>query len=76
MDATIGIWKVDAPNEVFRTLEGPGADINWCQWHPKGLAIAAGAEDHTIWIWDLTKPLAILQGLDGTSKVGGFSETG
>lgn len=76
MDGTIGIWKVDAPNNVFRTLEGPGADINWMEWHPKGPAIVAGSEDLTIWVWDLAKPLAIMQGFEAPSKMGGWSPNG
>ena len=76
MDGTIGIWKVEAPNSVFRTLEGPGSDINWMEWHPKGPAIVAGSEDLTIWVWDLAKPLAIMQGFEAPSKMGGFSPNG
>lgn len=76
MDGTVGIWKTEAPTAVFRTLEGPGAEINWMEWHPKGPAVVAGAEDLTIWVWDLAKPLAIIQGLEAPSKVGGFSPNG
>ncbi|KAL9940279.1 hypothetical protein V8E36_000984 [Tilletia maclaganii] len=39
-------WKVIA------NLEGPD-EITWMSWHPKGPVLVAGAQDGTVWMWQL-----------------------
>ena len=36
MDATVKIWSVEEPGKLIETLEGPGEDIEFISWHPKG----------------------------------------
>ncbi|CAD7937975.1 unnamed protein product [Amoebophrya sp. A25] len=36
---------------VARTLEGPGAEIEFGAWHPKGNVFLAGSGDSTSWMW-------------------------
>jgi hypothetical protein len=32
-------------------LEGPGSEVEWIQWHPKGDVLLAGSTDATAWMW-------------------------
>ncbi|CAD6920947.1 unnamed protein product [Tilletia controversa] len=63
MDGTVRVWTaaVEAGPEaeaaghawsVCATLEGPD-EITWMSWHPKGPVLVAGAQDGTVWMWQL-----------------------
>jgi WD40 repeat protein len=44
MDSTVKIWDVKSGTEKI-TLDGPGDEIRFVDWHPKGNVIAAGLFD-------------------------------
>ncbi|KAE8231978.1 hypothetical protein CF326_g2998 [Tilletia indica] len=63
MDGTVRVWSAaaaaagggdDATSAwtVCATLEGPD-EIVWMAWHPKGPVLVAGAQDGTVWMWQL-----------------------
>ena len=43
LDGIVKIWDT-AGNEIS-TLEGPGSDIEWVDWHPRGAVLLAGSTD-------------------------------
>ncbi|ETO09061.1 hypothetical protein RFI_28326 [Reticulomyxa filosa] len=54
MDNSISIYH---KNELYERLEGPGAEVEWIDWHPKGLLLLCGARDNTVWLWQIhTQP--------------------
>ncbi|KAK0563830.1 60S ribosomal subunit assembly or modification protein [Tilletia horrida] len=66
MDGTVKVWTaagtatqgadgvedVNAAWTACATLEGPD-EITWMAWHPKGPVLVAGAQDGTVWMWQL-----------------------
>ncbi|KAK0565825.1 60S ribosomal subunit assembly or modification protein [Tilletia horrida] len=64
MDGTVKVWGKDAQApanaegteswKVVAALEGPD-EITWMSWHPKGPVLVAGAQDGTVWMWQLPK---------------------
>jgi len=50
MDATVRIWN-SSTGELVNNLEGPGADIEWIEWHPKSYGILCGTAEATAWAW-------------------------
>eukprot|EP00923_Selenidium_pygospionis_P009767 GHVN01016797.1.p1 GENE.GHVN01016797.1~~GHVN01016797.1.p1 ORF type:complete len:663 (+),score=232.18 GHVN01016797.1:143-2131(+) len=36
---------------LLHHLTGPGGDLEWCKFHPKGYALLAGCGDSTLWLW-------------------------
>ena len=51
MDSTVKIWSVQDSGKLVETLDGPGEDIEFISWHPKGNVILAGSVDTTCWMW-------------------------
>jgi len=64
--------------ELSQTLEGPGGDVEWLSWHPRGYCIMAGFDDGSVWLW-MTKTgnlFNILVGHGGNVTCGQFSKDG
>ena len=36
---------------LAQALEGPGEEVLWVAWHPKGQVVLAGSADFTAWMW-------------------------
>lgn len=51
MDGLVKIWPTPDHN-LLHTLEGPGEEIEWIDWHPKGDIILAGSSDYSSWMWN------------------------
>ena len=51
MDSAVKIWNVQDSGTLVETLEGPGEDIEFMSWHPKGNVLLAGSVDTTCWMW-------------------------
>jgi WD40 repeat protein len=51
MDGKVKVWKVEN-GEIILSLEGPDETM-WLDWHPKGNILLAGANDGTIWMWQI-----------------------
>lgn len=49
-DATVRIWTASS-GALLHALDGPGKEIEWLHWHPKGHAIIAGSADGMAWMW-------------------------
>ena len=49
-DSCVKIWQARGPKTgtLIATLEGPGQEIEWIKWHPKGDVILAGSADGSI----------------------------
>lgn len=59
MDSTVQVYRIhSAPEEKethvehLRTLDGPGAEIEWMCWHDKAPILAAGSADLSVWMWN------------------------
>lgn len=51
-DSQVIVWDV-ATGEQKVVLDGPGKEIEWLRWHPKGNVIFAGSADNTAWLWNV-----------------------
>ena len=64
---------------LLHSLEGPGGEISFLQWHPRGNALLAGASDGSAWLWAVERAEArFLQVFTCDSAVtcGSFSLSG
>ncbi|KAF7986490.1 hypothetical protein HWV62_31297 [Athelia sp. TMB] len=57
MDGRVRVWRrvgrADWRTWEFLTeLQGPD-EVMWLRWHPKGSVLLAGANDSTVWLWQL-----------------------
>ena len=50
LDGGVRLWSV-ASGACLSVLEGPGSDVAFLAWHPRGDALAAGSADTTVWLW-------------------------
>ena len=51
LDGCVCIWTVPQ-GRLVKKLEGPDADIQWLNWHPRGPVVVAGSVDSTVWLWN------------------------
>ncbi|XP_027367461.1 angio-associated migratory cell protein-like [Abrus precatorius] len=51
LDGIVKVWGVSG-NWEGKTLEGPGGDIEWLRWHPRGHILLAGFLDSTVRMWN------------------------
>ncbi|KAJ1673558.1 60S ribosomal subunit assembly or modification protein, partial [Spiromyces aspiralis] len=49
MDGKINVYHTST-GEKCASLDGPD-EVIWIDWHPKGPALLAGANDGTLWMW-------------------------
>merc|ERR1719473_246010 len=71
------VWQT-ADGTLVHKLEGPGEDISWIDWHPKGNVLVAGSNDCTAWMWNATKgaQMQCFVGHGGALLCGGFLPNG
>ena len=64
-------------NEIS-TLEGPGSDIEWVDWHPRGAVLLAGSTDMTCWMWQAKSAtcMQVFAGHEGPVTCGQFAPNG
>ncbi|CAG8549688.1 18588_t:CDS:10 [Gigaspora margarita] len=76
MDGKVFVWKVDS-RELIASLEGPD-EIVWLDWHPKGTILLAGANDATIWMWQIPSGncMNVFSGHAGPVTAGQFTPDG
>ncbi|CAG8490317.1 1111_t:CDS:10, partial [Acaulospora colombiana] len=76
MDGKILVWKVDG-GELVASLEGPD-EVMWIDWHPKGTILLAGANDASIWMWQLPSGncMNVFSGHSKAVTVGQFTPDG
>jgi WD40 repeat protein len=77
MDGIVKIWDVSS-GVLKRDLVGPGAEIEWIHWHPKGNVILAGSADTTTWMWnsDSGKCMGVFSGHIAEVRCGKFDQEG
>lgn len=51
-DSQVIVWDVETGKQKL-VLDGPGKEIEWIKWHPKGNVIFAGSADTTAWLWNV-----------------------
>ncbi|CAD7939384.1 unnamed protein product [Amoebophrya sp. A120] len=63
---------------LSHTLEGPGAELEWGCWHPKGNIVLAGSADTTTWMWhgDSGHCMQVFSGHQDGVTCGGFIQGG
>lgn len=79
LDATVRVWSAaDKSFTLVNTLQGPGEDILWIGWHPKGNVLLAGSNDCTTWMWAVPKgkEMQCFAGHGGAVLCGGFTRDG
>ena len=78
LDGTICVWNAKT-GELVHSPEGPGGEISFIQWHPRGSALLAGASDGSAWLWEVEKSqykfVQVFQG-DSACTSGCFTVTG
>jgi len=82
MDGKIRIWR-RVGKENYRTwefltqLEGPD-EVMFLRWHPKGYVLLAGANDSTLWLWQLPSgnTMQVFAGHTGAVQSGEFTPDG
>ncbi|KAJ7158738.1 ribosome biogenesis protein Sqt1 [Mycena filopes] len=82
MDGKIRIWR-RVGKENYRTwefltqLEGPD-EVMFIRWHPKGSVLLAGANDSTLWLWQLPSgnTMQVFAGHTGAVQCGEFTPDG
>jgi len=75
----VKVWRVEGGSfEEVNTLQGPGEDIEWISWHPKGSVLLAGSRDCTCWMWSVPKgkTMQCFAGHTGPLTCGGFTPDG
>jgi WD domain, G-beta repeat len=55
LDGGIKVWST-ALGLCVASLDGPGSDVSFLGWHPKGDVLVAGSADTTVWMWAVTLP--------------------
>lgn len=79
LDGTVRVWGVaSGAFEEVNVLQGPGEDILWLAWHPKGNVLLAGSADSTCWMWSVPKgkEMQCFVGHAGAVLCGGFTPDG
>lgn len=54
-DAQVIIWRLSPDRSDYKkevALCGPGEEIEWGRWHPRGNVFCAGSADSTAWMWN------------------------
>ncbi|CAG8716511.1 8588_t:CDS:2, partial [Dentiscutata erythropus] len=76
MDGKVFVWKVDN-RELIASLEGPD-EVVWLDWHPKGTILLAGANDGTMWMWQIPSGncMNVFSGHAGPVTAGQFTPDG
>ncbi|CAB4412909.1 unnamed protein product [Rhizophagus irregularis] len=76
MDGKVKVWKVEN-RELILSLEGPD-EIVWLDWHPKGNILLAGANDSTIWMWQVPSGncMNVFSGHSSSVTTGQFTPDG
>ncbi|CAG8592719.1 15045_t:CDS:10 [Rhizophagus irregularis] len=76
MDGKVKVWKVEN-REFILSLEGPD-EIVWLDWHPKGNILLAGANDSTIWMWQVPSGncMNVFSGHSSSVTTGQFTPDG
>lgn len=71
------IWEAET-GALKQTLEGPGSEIEWVRWHPKGPVVIAGSGDGTAWMWLATDGtcMQVFAGHEDAVTCGCFNGTG
>ncbi|VDB84750.1 unnamed protein product [Peniophora sp. CBMAI 1063] len=82
MDGRVRVWrhvgKADWKTWEFLTeLQGPD-EVMWLRWHPKGSVLLAGANDSTVWLWQLPSgnTMQVFAGHKGPVTAGDFTPDG
>ncbi|TFK28138.1 WD40 repeat-like protein [Coprinopsis marcescibilis] len=82
MDGKIRVWRrVGKANyktwEFLTELQGPD-EVVFLRWHPKGNVLLAGANDSTLWLWQLPtgNTMQVFVGHTGALTVGEFTPDG
>jgi len=77
MDGIVKVWSSSDGSPVS-TLEGPGEDITFINWHSKGDVLLAGSSDASVWMWNATTGacMAVLSGHSDSVTCGMFSQDG
>ena len=58
-DKTVRLWNVtdrSHPARLGRPLTGPSGYVYSVAFSPGGQTLAAGATDHTVWLWHVSNP--------------------
>lgn len=78
MDGEIHVWEAKS-GKLLRTLTGPGGDMEWSLFHPRGNVVLAGSGDTTTWMWN-GEDASCMQVLSGQHNAeitcGGFCDNG
>jgi WD40 repeat protein len=74
------VWDA-ATGELLHTLDGPGGEVEWLAWHPRGPVVLAGSADGTVWMWDVTRRalancMQVFAGHEEGVTAGGFDPSG
>lgn len=53
MNNKVRIWNTENDFELKCVLEdGPGDDLNFLEWHPKGNVMIMGGKDYLVWMFN------------------------
>ncbi|EFJ16805.1 hypothetical protein SELMODRAFT_116037 [Selaginella moellendorffii] len=76
LDGVVCVW--DGVGSLKHRLEGPGEDIVWLCWHPRGHILLAGSQDFSVWMWnaDSGACLSVFTGHSGSVICGCFTPDG
>ena len=77
-DAPASCTRLPTPLCCSQTLEGPGEEVLWLSWHPKGHVVLAGSGDFTAWMWLAQSGtcMQVFTGHAGPVMCGGFTPDG
>jgi len=83
MDGKVRVWRLLASDpsgklwDFLTEITGPD-EILWLKWHPKGNLLLAGANDSTIWLWQLPSGnvMQVFSGHESPVQAGGFTPDG
>jgi len=83
MDGKVRVWRKIASDdsgkqwEFLTEIVGPD-EVMWLRWHPKGNALLAGANDSTLWLWQLPsgKTMQVFAGHNASVQAGDFTPDG
>lgn len=77
---SLQVWDAST-GELLHTLDGPGGEVEWLGWHPRGPVVLAGSADGTVWMWDVTRRalancMQVFAGHEEGVTAGGFDPAG
>jgi WD40 repeat protein/transcriptional regulator with XRE-family HTH domain len=81
-DTTVQLWNITDPahpTPMGSPLAGPGRWIPSVAFSPDGTTLAAGSDDHNVWLWDVAtthQPIATLKGHEAIVRSVAFSPDG